>query len=152
MARQINYGDDIFYLTFVVKRMRDAIRLDLDGDLFSDHLRDDVRFVDETIGRVHHTLIENPLMIRRAEYLTDLERLLREFASTLDEARSSKSTFCRSIPPTAGWWNELTDRQHQRIDVVHDELTARQNSPDNEHMVSEEELRYLFVTDDDGAA
>lgn len=72
MARQINYDDDIFYLTFLVKRMRDGIRLDLDESLFTEHIRGDISFVEEAITHIHRNLINNELMIRRGEYLSTL--------------------------------------------------------------------------------
>ncbi|MGA2977512.1 MAG: hypothetical protein ABSF77_19575, partial [Spirochaetia bacterium] len=61
MTRRINYEDDIFTVALQVRCLQDALKLEVDPDLFKDRLLGDVAWIDAISGRLYQSLRDSSL-------------------------------------------------------------------------------------------
>ncbi|NNM53805.1 MAG: hypothetical protein HKM05_03685 [Spirochaetales bacterium] len=93
MQNQIHYEDDLFYLTLVIKNLREGFRLPLDREFFREKFLFDLRFLQETLLRFTDTLKQNSLLIRRAEYLHSLVKVEGDFVRLVTELLQNQLLF-----------------------------------------------------------
>jgi hypothetical protein len=72
MRNTIHYEEDLFYLTLLMKTLREGLQLPVDSEYFQEKFLGDLRFVGNTLDRLHLTLKANTSLIRRSEYLYNL--------------------------------------------------------------------------------
>ena len=145
MAEKLYYDDNIFYLNEIVSNLDDAVRLDIDSDLFLDKVVDDIMFVESTIGRLYVSLKENDLLIRRAEHLKRIMRSKQLFAELLENITNGDSSLGKKLYPFFSKFRELIDEQHDHTDETRKLLSSSTAAAaQNEDMVSQEEFRILL--------
>ena len=145
MAEKLYYDDNIFYLNEIVSNLDDAVRLDIDSDLFLDKVVEDIMFVESTIGRLYVSLKENDLLIRRAEHLKRIMRTKHLFAQLLENITTGDSSLGKNLYPFFSKFKELIDEQHEHFDEIRRLLSSSTTAPvKNEDMVSQEEFRILL--------
>ncbi len=150
MTRRINYEDDIFALSLIVRTLRDLARLAPDPELLGERVLSDIAFVDEAVGRLLALLRASPHLARRAEHLRELARLGRQLAVVLEELATGETALATSL---AGRSEELAaaavrhDRQADEIDAMLGD--QGETPPEERQVVSPEELRILIAPSDD---
>ena len=145
MAEKLYYDDNIFYLNEIVSNLDDAVRLDIDSDLFLDKVVDDIMFVESTLGRLYVSLKENDLLIRRVEHLRRIIRSKQLFAELLGNITNGDSSLGKNLYPFFPKFNELISEQHEHVDEIRRLLTTSTTADvQNEDMVSQEEFRILL--------
>ena len=145
MAEKLYYDDNIFYLNEIVANLDDAVRLDIDSDLFLDKVVDDIMFVETTLGRLYVSLNENDLLIRRAEHLKRIMRSKHLFAELLENIIAGNSSLGKNLYPFFPKFKELINEQHAHIDEIQRLLSSSADEAvKNEDMVSQEEFRILL--------
>jgi hypothetical protein len=145
VAEKLYYDDNIFYLNEIVSNLDDAVRLDIDSDLFLDKVVDDIMFVESTLGRLYASLKENDLLIRRAEHLRRIMRSKQLFAELLEHITSGNSSLGKNLYPFFSKFNELVTEQQEHIGEIRRLLsTSTTADVQNEDMVSQEEFRILL--------
>jgi hypothetical protein len=90
MPQMIHYQDDLFALSALVKALDLVLATDADPDFFAQRVEGDVAFLDVSLRHFGGLLIQNSLLIERAEYLKLLERAVRSFAGILDRLAGRK--------------------------------------------------------------
>lgn len=72
MRNTIHYEEDLFYLTLLMKTLREGLQLPLDSEYFQTKLLGDLEFAGDTLDKLFLTLKENTSLIHRSEYLYNL--------------------------------------------------------------------------------
>jgi hypothetical protein len=144
MTRKINYEDDLFALSLVVRGLRDIVRLEVDADVFADMVADDAAFVDAASLRALAGLRASPFLVHRADHLRSLQKLLRSLAALLGDLAGGRTPVAAALGARAAELQALADaraKDAEAIDALLDEHVDA--ALDDPHVVSAEELRIL---------
>ena len=147
MTRRINYEDDIFTLALQVRWLQDALKLDIDPEMFRDRLLGDLSWIESTIGALYHSLRESSLYVKRQEHLKELQKLKRSFAEALDAVVEKRSPFAAHVPERLEEMRGSRDAQLRDIEEIR-ALIAGTGAPEGEHIVSAEELKFLMTAEE----
>ena len=150
MTRRINYEDDIFTVALQVRCLQDSLRLEVDPDLFRDRLLGDIAWIDSITGRLYQSLRDSSQHVKRAEHLRELSKLKRAFVAALDllvEGAAPLSAHIAERLPSLRATRDAHARDMEEIRGILDGTGA----PEDQHIVSEEELRFLMTSEDEDA-
>jgi len=89
MRNTIHYEEDLFYLTLLMKTLREGLQLPVDDEYFQQKFAADLEFVGETLNKLFHTLKENTSLIHRSEYLYNLVKAEDAYVELLGVALAS---------------------------------------------------------------
>ena len=149
MQNRIHYEDDLFYLSLVIKNLREGFRLPLDPEFFREKSLADLRFLEETLLRFSDTLKENSLLIRRAEYLHSLVKVEGEFLRLVTELLQNQLVFSENL---GDFSEELARYQakHREIETdIRALLKVLSQEEDGKHdVITATELDLLMRPDD----
>ncbi|MCX7029945.1 MAG: hypothetical protein NTU62_07460 [Spirochaetes bacterium] len=151
MTRKINYEDDLFALSLIVRGLRDIARLEVDADLFAGRVADDASFVDAAAVRALAGLKGSPFLVHRAEHLRALQKLLRNLAVLLEELAGGRTPVAAALGVQSADLQARADarsRDAEAIDILLDEQAGV--AIDDPHVVSAEELRILTAPAEEG--
>src|SRR5512137_194902 len=101
MTRKINYEDDLFALSLVVRGLRDIARLEVDADVFAERVADDALFVQSAADRILAGLTASPFLVHRTEHLRSLQKLLRGIAGLLEELGGGQTSLGAALAARA---------------------------------------------------
>jgi len=144
MTRKINYEDDLFALSLIVRGLRDIVRLEVDVELFAGRVADDAAFVDAAAVRALAGLRASPFLVHRADHLRSLQKLLRNLAALLGELAGGRTPVAAALGMRSADLQARADarsRDAEAIDTLLEE--PADVPPDDPHVVSAEELRIL---------
>jgi len=148
MTRKINYEDDIFTVALQVRCLQDALKLEVDPDLFAERIAGDIGWIDSITGSLYRSLRESSLYVKRQEHLKELAKLKRYFSEALDAVLSRKAPLSEALLERLPGVRAIRDA-HAR-DVADIKLLLEgKGSPEEEHIVSPEELKFLMTSDDE---
>jgi hypothetical protein len=151
MTRKINYEDDLFALSLVVRSLRDIARLEVDADLFADRVAEDASFVDDASLRILAGLKASPFLVHRTDYLRSLQKLLRSLAGLLEELAGGRSPVAAALADRQADLQARADarsRDAEAIETLLEDQAAA--ATDDPHVVSAEELRILTAPSEEG--
>ncbi len=145
MAARVNYEDNIFYLSSLIKTLSTGVSLDIDSEIFREKIIEDVAFVHATISRLHDSLRDNVYLIRRMEYMRDLSRAVQLFIEFLEKIDNPETPFYAALAETETTFKRYHDEQQR----MQRELTrALRSSPsrteEQEDIIGRDEYRFLF--------
>ena len=150
MEKQINFGDNIFFLTLILKDLLSGVRLSLDHDLFLDKLVEDIFFLEGSIEKVFELIKERVLLINRLEHLKNLETLSSDFAAFLEEVIMGNVPVAEHLAAFLEKFDSIKDHQHKLVSemkgIIHD---ADQSETIEEDMVSREEFEFLLAEENE---
>lgn len=149
MKAKIHYEEDLFYLTLLMKGLREGLKLSIDAEYFQDKFLADIRFVDSTLDKILATLRENPNLIRRAEYLYHLVKVEGTFLELLSAVLAQDSDLGEALAP---YRNEFLTRQESHDADIHEIRTLlRLVGPgeEREDVITPDELTLLTRPDED---
>jgi hypothetical protein len=147
MTRRINYEDDIFTVALQVRCLQDALKLEVDPDLFKDRLLGDAAWIDGISARLYQSLRDSALFVHRQEHLRELAKLKRAFAGALDAIVSRKAPIAEHLGDSMERLRDMRDRHLRDINDIKS-LIEGAGTPEEEHIVSAEELKFLMTADD----
>ena len=151
MTRKINYEDDLFALSLIVRGLRDIARLEVDADLFADRVADDASFVEAAAVRALAALKASPFLVHRTEHLRSLQKLMRNLAALLEELAGGRAPVAAALGTRSADLQaraEARSRDAEAIDTLLEEQAGA--AVDDPHVVSAEELRILTAPAEDG--
>jgi hypothetical protein len=148
MTRRLNYEDDIFTVALQLRCLQDALKLEVDADLFADRIAGDIGWIDSISGNLYRSLRESPLYVKRKEHLKELAKLKRYFAEALDAVLNGKAPLSDALLARLPGLRGMRDAHAHDIAEIKVILDGRA-SPDEEHIVSAEELKFLMTSDDE---
>lgn len=148
MTRRINYEDDIFTVALEVRCLQDALKLEIDPELFRDRLLGDVAWIHAVTGRLYQSLRESSLYVKRQDHLKELAKLKRAFVEALDVIVEKRAPFAEHVQDKVEELRVIRTSHARDIEEIK-ELLSTKAAPEEEHMVSQEELRFLMTADDE---
>ena len=152
MTQRINYEDDIFILTLIIRTLRDITGLEADADLFRDKILGDIYFIDATMERIYESLKEFPSFLRRQEHLKDLRKLKTVLMELLDDIREGRTQFSNALQEHTEKLHAIREAHARDVAEIRDLLSRSAAGPaEGEQMVSEQELKIL-LSEDEGSA
>lgn len=83
MSQRIHVQDDLFFITLMVKTLRDGFSLEIDSEIFLEKTIDDIVFIDKALLKLHEFLDQNTHLIERKEYLRSLLQIDKQFGDLL---------------------------------------------------------------------
>ena len=149
MLQKINYEDDAFYLLLMAKRLHDGLKLDIDPEHFLDKIIDDIFFIDEVIGELYNSLRQSSL-IHKPQYMRCIQRVKKILVDLIDDI------IMRRVP-MANYTDEFKENLTNIVEIHRrDVLEIRSflsnfadETAENEQIVSDKELRFLFTNSED---
>jgi hypothetical protein len=150
MTRKINYEDDLFALSLIVRGLRDIVRLEVDAELFADRVADDAAFVDAAARQALTGLRASPFLVHRPEHLRSLQKLLRNLAALLGDLAGGRTPIAAALGIRSADLQARADactRDADAIDALLEEHAGV--AMDDPHVVSAEELRILTAPSDE---
>lgn len=148
MTRRINYEDDIFSLALQVRCLQDTLKLEVDPELFRERILGDIAWIESTVARLYQSLRESSQYVKRQEHLKELQKLKRAFVTALDMLVENQSSFGEHLADKREELGTIRAAQGQDIDEIK-ALIAGKGAPEDEHMVSPEELAILMTAEED---
>jgi len=148
MTRRINYEDDIFTVALQVRCLQDALKLEVDPELFADRIAGDIGWIDSITGNLYRSLRESSLYVKRKDHLKELAKLKRYFGEALDTVLDRKAPLSEALLERLPGLRAIRDVHARDIAEIKGLLEGKA-SPDEEHIVSAEELKFLMTSDDE---
>ena len=148
MTKKINYEDDIFALSLLLRGVSDIVKLDADPEFFAQRIDADIAFLNAAIRRVFDALSTGPSFIKRSDYLKDLERLKRSFIELLDSLAEKRVPFAEFLSASAATYRAMRAAHQDDISEIRSALSESRGL-EEEHMVSENEYKILLQPTDD---
>lgn len=145
MAARINYEDNVFFVSTLIKALSTGIVLDIDHDFFGEKLLNDISFIHDTLCELNQNLRENVYLIRRTEYMRSLLRTVQNFVEFLEAMNSAQSPLARDMSVHAQRFAKYRDEQRAAAAELQRALQgAAAPSEENEEIISSDEYRFLF--------
>ena len=148
MTRRINYEDDIFTVALQVRCLQDALKLEVDPELFADRIAGDIGWIDSITGSLYRSLRESSLYVKRQEHLKELAKLKRYFAEALDTILEGQAPLSEALTARLPGLSGMRDAHRRDIADIR-QLVEGRVAPEDEHVVSTEELKILMTSDDE---
>ena len=151
MAARVNYEDNIFFLSSIIKTLSTGMSLDIDREIFREKVVEDIAFVHFTITRLHDSLRDNVYLIRRLEYMRELSRAVQLFIGFLEKVEDPETPFRDAVTE-----NEATFKRYREEQTrMQRELTrALRSTPskteEQEDIIGQDEYRFLFEDSEEG--
>jgi len=150
MEKQINFGDNIFFLTLILKGLSSGVRLSLDHDLFLDKLVEDVFFLEGSIERVFELIKQRVLLTDRLGHMKNLETLSSDFAVFLEEIIMGDVPVAEHLAAFSEKFDSMKDRQHKLVSEIKGIIHENdQSEATEEDMVSREEFEFLLAEENE---
>jgi hypothetical protein len=148
MTRRINYEDDIFTVALQVRCLQDALKLEVDPELFAERIAGDIGWIDAITGSLYRSLRESSLYVKRQEHLKELAKLKRYFSEALDAVLSRTAPLSGALLERLPGLRGIRDAHARDIADIKLLLEGK-GSPEEEHIVSAEELKFLMTSDEE---
>jgi len=143
MKSKIHYEENLFFLTLLMKGMKEGLKLPLDADYFQDKLLGDLRFVDATLDKIFSTLKANPSLIHRAEYLYQLVKAEGAFSELLVDVLEDGSEIRDALAPYRGEFLQRRESHESDIHEIRILLRMASQEEEREDVITSEELSLL---------
>jgi len=151
MTRKINYEDDLFALSLIVRGLRDIARLEVDAELFSGRVAEDALFADEAAVAALAALRASPFVPGRSGHLRALQKLMRALAALHGELAAARTPLAAALASRSAGSAERAQARARDAEAIDDLLQEQVGGAlDDPHVVSAEELRILTAPTEEG--
>ncbi len=149
MRERIQYQDNLFFISLMIKTLRDGMNLHIDSDLFRETLEGDILSINGVLQKVYAYLSESPHLIRRAEHLHSLLKTKQQYSDLLEELLSGKLTFSEKLQDITLRLRTIYGQQSSDIREIQNLLSEEtEENLEKEDIISEAEMQFLFTQDD----
>ena len=149
MTKKINYEDDIFTLSLLVRNLTDMLKLDIDPEFFLRRIESDIVFLDGAIGRVYQILTSGPFFVKRHEYLQSMQRLKRSFVELLSAIVDRRFPFAEHMSGSVDAYRRMCDAHNEDLSAINSSLSQTKGQ-EEEHIVSTDEFKNLLSPMEEG--
>ncbi len=149
MTKKINYEDDIFTLSLLVRSLNDMLRLDIDPEFFLRRIESDIAFLDSAINRIYQILSSGPFFVKRHEYLLSMQRLKRSFVDLLGAIADKRLPFAEHLAGSLEAFRRMSDAHAEDLNAISSALSQTKGQ-EEEHIVSEDEFKNLLSPMEEG--
>lgn len=144
----MNYGDNIYYVNETIKLLEHSLKMELNPNLTGDHLTEQLRFADRMLNDLYE---ESGSINGLAHYEDALRAIMKSkyrFTSFLTTLKGM-SEHVRKRFSLDDEDLEAMGRKHDAdMRYIEDHFTNKDNQKPPEDLVSQEEFRYLFGSDE----
>lgn len=144
MNQQINFEDNLFILTNMIRTIHDICILNTAPEFFLSKTVYDLDFIDQTLGLLLTRLIGNIHLINRSEHLDNFSAVEKEYWNVLTQFMEGSGTVCAALIPDSK--NKITtfqDNSRLRFKAI-SEACQTNKEEDNNVLVSSEEYNALL--------
>lgn len=149
MATRVNYDDNLFFVMTLTRALRSGLQLDIDPDYFRDKVVEDIFFIDRTLEQIYEALRTNTFLINRRDHLRELMRAKRNLADTLDEVLESQAAFSQHLEAFRAKLAGAREQHVRDISDIQRMMESGTPEADQETIVSQDEYRFLFQSDEE---
>ena len=149
MKSKIHYEEDLFYLSLLMKGLREGLQLSIDAEFFQEKILADLRFIDETLDKILSTLKENPNLIRRAEYLYNLVKVEGAFVGLIDDVVQGTGDLREALEPFRQELVQLRESHDADVDEIRALLRLVSQEEEKEDVITADELALLTRQDEE---
>lgn len=149
MATRVNYDDNLFFVMTLTRALKSGLQLEIDPDYFRDKVVEDIFFIDRTLEQIYEALRTNTYLINRRDHLRELMRAKRNFADTLDAILESQMTFSEHLEPFRAKIAGAREQHVRDISDIQKSMESREAETDQQTIVSQDEYRFLFQSDEE---
>ncbi len=151
MTRKINYEDDLFALSLLVRGLRDIAGLEVDADLFAERIAADARFVDDAAVAALDALRASPFLAGRPGHLRGLQKLMRGLAALYGELAAGRTPVAAALGAGSAGFAARAEARTRDAEAIDGLLEEQEGGAlDDPHVVSAEELRILTAPTEEG--
>ncbi|MDR2150289.1 MAG: hypothetical protein LBO67_05640 [Spirochaetaceae bacterium] len=146
MNQQINFEDNLFILTNMIRIIRDLCILNTAPEFFLSKTLSDLDFIDQTLGLLLTRLIGNIHLINRSEHLDNFSAVEKEYWNVLTAFMDGSGTVCAAlIPDSKNKITALQDNSRLRSKAINEAYQTQTNrEEDGNALVSSEEYNALL--------
>ena len=146
----IQYEENIFFLHLQVKTLKNGLKLDINAGFFIQKIAQDIFFYAATIDQIYRKLKSNPHLLKRAEYLKNMERLKKSFNELIDDILSKRSPLSQSFGSFNDRLFTISRKQEDDITEISGMLAENKGKKiEQESIVSPEEFKYLMAQEEE---
>jgi hypothetical protein len=150
MINIIHYDDDIFFLTYTVKRLADGLKLELDPSLFLKKYLEEIDFLSRYIEFFLESLQSTKLKINRINYLKSVYKLNKLFIEMLNKILTEQVPFSQNLKTQFSRLAGIKDSHIEHEQAIKDALNVgRSPSAQDNEALSEEEYRILLSPEEE---
>lgn len=143
MIENVNYEDNLFYLSRMIDLASKSLLLNLDRSLFYRKRVDDIRFIDRSLQVIFKELSENRYLINRNQYLHTLMKKKKSFLDLLESMDNQNE----SAPEETDRIDLERFREIHRGDIadIREILSLTDNVDEGQDIISADELNFLMA-------
>ena len=149
MKSKIHYEEDLFYLSLLMKGLREGLQLSIDAEFFQEKILADLRFIDETLDKILSTLKENPNLIRRAEYLYNLVKVEGAVVGLVADVVQGTGDLREALEPFRQELVQLRESHDADVDEIRALLRLVSQEEEKEDVITADELALLTRQDEE---
>jgi Mg2+ and Co2+ transporter CorA len=150
MTRRVNYEDNIFYLSLILKGVTASLKLNIDTDLYRDKILDDIRFLDKTASSIHQSLKANHLMIDRLAHLKSLQKMNAAFIALLEDILEERLPLASALEQDFDLLQRIqSTREAELAGLQEMSWKLGERAEDQEQIVSEKEFKFLLSSEEE---
>ncbi|MDC7221881.1 MAG: hypothetical protein PQJ59_18265 [Spirochaetales bacterium] len=145
MTENVNYEDNLFYLSRTIDLLDNGVKLNLDRDLFYKKTMELLVFTDETLQSIFADLTENSYLINRNLYLHSLMKKKKKFINTLYRyLKKEKSEWPLDDKDRARLQRALEVHQAD-IGDIRGTLSLSDDREEDREIISRNEMNFLMA-------
>jgi hypothetical protein len=149
MTKKINFEDDIFTLSLLVRNLTDMLKLEIDPEFFLRRIESDIAFLDGAISRVYQILTSSPFFVKKHEYLQNMQRLQRSFVELLSAVVDKRLPFAEHLSGSMEAYRRMCDDHNEDLSAINSSL-SQSKGQEEEHIVSADEFKNLLSPMEEG--
>ncbi len=147
MPQRIHVQDDLFFLTIMLKALKDGMSLEVDAEIFQAKVVEDLCFLDASIRSIHGFLCQNPRLIDRQDHLHSLLVLENQCQEFLSSLIGGNCAFPDEIAEHGQRLTALREAHRTLTAEMRSDLAEGAEDPSQADIVSQDELSGLLGDD-----
>ena len=144
MNSEIHYDADIFYVSLIIKTIRQGCTLATDPNFFLDKIVEDIMFSDKALKTLMQQLNGNELLVNVEQHLRNLYLAKHDLVLLLDDMRGESLPFAAYLKQYEPRFAQIILSQKTDMMEIDDMLNFNEQQTDKKNMVSSEEYQILF--------
>ncbi len=148
MTQMIHYDDSIFFLADMIKTLKNGLSLDIHSDFFIDRIVSDIEFIHNLLHTIAGLLKGNTQILGREDSLRHLSKTTRAFVSVLTALKEGKIGNSLDLSPFFPLYDTMIDSYKPVLSDIRVILTEADDSDGNTELVSQEEFKFLLMTEE----
>jgi len=144
MNEKVNYEDNLFYISMMIKNIKQSFKLNLAEEFFSERQAEEIIFIFHSLQKFLKDLSDNSYLINRNQYLYTMIKVQDHFTEMADQFLQIRQNNLWDEAMTAQIRKAIEKTLLDKTDIR--DLLHQQNQDDVEKdLISNEELNFLMA-------